>query len=193
MNDTENYLYTVRASLKTRLAVSFGLYLGVTVLSFALSYLLLGNTDAGKYMIACDVSGGGFFAAVRSAVLSQSQAVFMLVVLYLTAFSTLCPISAGLVCAWRGASLGAVIALISTGSVGGFGSGWRGAVLVYFAASVCIIILAAITSLYSSVMTYSYGIGEKKIFRSLWAEYTKCYLMASGSIFLTGCAAALLI
>ncbi len=190
MNDTEKYLLSVRASLKTRIAVSFGIYLAGSVVAFVLSYLIFKNTDAGKYMIACDVSSGGFFSAVRSSVLSQTQTVFLLVVLYLTAFSTLCPISAGIVCVWRGASLGAVIALISSGSVGGFGGGWRGSVLVYFAASVGVIILASVTSLYSSVMTYAYGVGEKKIFRSLWAEYTKCFLTASGAIFLVGCAAA---
>lgn len=192
-NDIKNHLAAVRATLARRLASAFIVYTAILAAAFALAFFTLPHVDVGKYMIACDVSSGKLIDRLHSAVLSQSQSSVLLVVIYVSAYSSLSPAIGAIASAWRGFCLGAAVTMISSGSVGGIGETWRASVMIYFISTLFVIAEACVASFYSGVLTYSYGTGERLICRSLAAEHTKCFLMISGAAFLIGCVSSVFI
>lgn len=193
MNDTENYVSRLRSTMHGRLAFSFAVNSCGAVLAFLAAFLIFGKISCGNYMIACDVSGGGFINTVKSAVVSQAPCAVLLLLMYASAFSSLCGPASVLLCVWRGLCLGSSVSLISSSRVGGIGSGWKLSIILYFAATVGIIALASVSSIYSRALAYSFSSDDRKYFRALSAEYTKCFLTVSGAVFVFGCASAVFI
>ena len=193
MNDTENYLSHVKSTLHVRLAVSFAVNLSVAAVAFLVSYLIFGAIEAGSYVVACDVSGSGFPNTLRSAVRSQMPCSVLMLMMYVSAYSSLNGAVSLLLCAWRGLCLGSTVSLISGSYVGGVGSGWKISLLLYLGATIVIIAFASVSSLYSSAITYTFSSGDRRYYKSLAAEYTKSFLIASGVIFSLGCASAVFI
>ena len=192
MNGTEDYLFRLKSTMHGRLTASFAALFCSAAAAFALAYLIFSRINCGNFIIACDLSGS-FFEACVNAMCSQMPCAVMLLSVYLSAFSSLSEKVSFFVCIWRGLCLGTTVSLILKGSVGGVASEWKISILFYFAATVGIIAFASVTSLYSAAITYTFASGDKRYFRSLAAEYTKCFLIASGAVFIFGCASAVFI
>ena len=188
MNDTENYLAHVKSELWKRLLRSFLCFFAGFFVCLALSYAVFKTADCGRYFVAANVSGGGIFDGIKSTVVSLVPCALEMLVLYFSAYSSLCPIISALLCSFRGASLGALAGLISKNTLGGIGSHSNVAAWLYFAATAVFIALASMSALYSGVLTYTFSRDEKLYYRALSAEYTKCFLICSGAVFIISCA-----
>ena len=83
--------------------------------------------------------------------------------------------------------------LISGGMVESVGRYWIPALTLYFAATVLMILLAAVSHLYSLGICRAHSDGMTRIRRELAAEYLRMFLILSGGVFILGCTAVLLI
>ena len=193
MNDTEIYLSRVKADLPKILMRSFLICFTGSAVAAVISFLLFRVIPCGNYLIVCDISDGSFLSNVKNAVDYVFPCAVQMIILYLSAYSTLSGAVSMIVTAWRGICLGSSLSIILSGSVGGIGNMWRVSAWLYFSITVVIAIFAAVSLMYSGALTFTSGCGEKKYFRSLSAEFTKCFLLFSGVVFILGCASALFI
>ena len=193
MNDTENFLVHLKSELARRVLRSFLAFFALYAAALVISFLLFNNFDFGKYVVACDGSGVGIINGIGNAVKSVFPLALSMILIYLSAYSPFCSAMSAVSAAYFGLSLGTSAALIGRKMLVGVGTGWRVAAWLSFAAAMVMMLFSAVSMLYSCALTYTFSRGEKRYFRSLAAEYTKCFLVISGGVFVLGCASAVFI
>lgn len=193
MSDTEGYLDNIRA---TKVKTTFGyflLYFILFALALILSYLFFSSVPCGNFLVVCDVSAGETSDKIKSAISSSFPITIKLLLTYISVYTTFSRPAMAVLSVWQGISLGTVTALLSSNKLGGIGDYIYISVWLYFICALCFIAFYAMSSIYSDTLIHTSVCDDKRIFTSLSAEYTKCFLFFSGVIFLLGCASVVFI
>ncbi len=195
MNDTKNYIFGIRDTLPGRLAGRFLFFLFLFVLSCGIAFAVTSQIPCGGYFLAvCPVETGGSFTGTVLSVLrcSLPSAVALLAV-YAAAHTIFSQAVSAAVLLWRGLCLGCAGGLMTGGTVASIGSHWTFALTLYFAASVLMVLLAAVSHMYSLVLCRAHADRSFRLRREIAAEYLRLFLILSGGIFVLGSAAVLMI
>ena len=147
----------------------------------------------GYFLAVCPVEKGSFAAAFLSVLRCASSSAAALLLIYAAAHTVFSQAVSGAVLLWRGISLGCTGGLISGGMVESVGRHWIPALTLYFAATVLMILLAAVSHVYSLGLCRAHSDGVSRIRRELAVEYLQLFLILSGGVFVLGCTAVLLI
>ncbi len=194
MNDTKSYILELRDTLSGRLAARFLFFLFLSVLSCGIAFAVTSQASYGGYFLAvCPVEKGSFAAAFLSVLRCASSSAAALLLIYAAAHTVFSQAVSGAVLLWRGISLGCTGGLISGGMVESVGRHWIPALTLYFAATVLMILLAAVSHVYSLGICRAHSDGVSRIRRELAVEYLQLFLILSGGVFVLGCTAVLLI
>lgn len=176
------------------LAIRFLAGLLLFALSFLMSFLLAPPAaDGGLFLAVSPITGGHPASAVLSVLRCLFPSAAALLGIYAAAHTPWSAAVSGTVIVWRGICLGCAGALMRNGTVVSIGQHWVPALILYFAASVLMILLASCSYSASRYLCRAYADGDIRRFRTAAAEYLRLFLMLSGSVFLAGGAAVLLI
>ena len=194
MNDTKSYILGLRDTLSGRLAGRFLFFLLLSALSCGTAFALTSQASFGGYFLAVRPVGQGSFVGTALAVLRCAlPSAVSLLLIYGAAHTVFSQAVSGAVLLWRGISLGCAGGLISGGTVESVGRHWIPALTLYFAATVLMILLAAVSHIYSLGLCRAHADRMFRIRREIAAEYLRLFLILSGGVFVLGCAAVLLI
>ena len=185
MNDTKNYMFGLRETLAGRLAGNFLLFLLLFALSCGISFAAVPAFLPDGYFLAVrPVNGGTFFGTVFSVLRCAFPAAGTLTVLWIAAHTSVPQILSGMVILYRGVCLGCAGRLMACGAVVSIGRHWMPALALYFAATVPVLLLAALSQVYSLGFCRTYADRMSRIRHELEREYLHLFLILSGGIFL---------
>jgi len=199
MNDTiSSFLQTRESSAGTkqpfrRLAIRFlaGLLLFASAFlcGFLLTPILSGG---GSFLAVSPVTGGCPAVVVLSVLRCLFPSAAALLGIYAAAHTPWSAAVSGTVIVWRGICLGCAGVLMKNGSVVSIGQHWISALILYFAASVLMILLASCSTSVSRYLCRTYADGDTRRFRTAAADWLILFLLISGGVFVLGTAAVLL-
>lgn len=199
MNDTISSLLQIRGlsagQPSRRLAIRFLAGLLLFALSFLTGFLpapVIPLTDGGVFLAVSPVTGGHPIAAVLSVFRCLLPSAIALSGIYAAAYTPWTTGISGTVLVWRGLCLGCAGGLMKNGTVVSIGRHWVPALILYFAATVLMILLASCAHPVSRYLCRTYADGDVRRFREASAEWLRLFLVLSGSIFTMGAAAVLL-
>lgn len=194
MSGTENYLLHVKKEYTRLVASGFLIYFVISAVFCVFGYVSFALfAEDFRYAVLSPISFGSITAFLKSVTVSQTPLVIELAVLMVSVFTFLCKWVSGVLCAWRGLSLGCVAYLIGNGAVTGVSEKWALSLSVGFAATVAFVLLAAVSLVYSSTISYLNVAGERRYAVSVLTEYFKYFLVISGVILILGCITVILI
>ena len=184
MNGAENYMEHMRHSAVRRILPAFMGYVLTGSVFSVLSRLLFlrWHTDLLWRITPCP--GSGFV----SALLSQSPTVFLLLLRYPAVFTVFSRQFSRLCAILYGSGIGCAAAFLSRGILTGISPA---RLYVSFGLMLAILLLCAVSDLYSDCFLTLSGIRENRIRNSLFCEFTVLYGVFSGAILLAGIPAAL--
>ncbi len=202
MNDTISTLLQIRGSSagagqpSRRLAIRFLAGLLLFALSFLTGFLLAPTVplmDNGVFLAVSPVTGGHPVSAVLSVFRCLLPSAIALFGIYAAAHTPWTAAISGAVIVWRGICLGCAGALMKNGTVVSIGRNWVPALILYFAASVLILLLAVCSHPVSLYLCRAYADEDIRRFREAAVEWLRLFLVLSGAVFAMGTAAVLLI
>ena len=194
MNDTKSYILELRGTLTGRLAGRFLFFLLLSALSCGIAFAVTSQTSPDGYFLAIrPVGQGSFSGTVLSVLRCALPSAVSLLLIYAAAHTSASQAVSAAVIMWRGIALGCAGGLISGGTVESVSRYWIPALTLYFAATVLTCLLAAVSHVYSLCFCRAYSDRKFRILRELAAEYLRIFLILSGGVFVTVCAAVLLI
>ncbi len=202
MNDTISSLLQIRGSSagagqpSRRLAIRFLAGLLLFALSFLTGFLLSPTVplaDDGVFLAVSPVTGGHPASAVLSVLRCLFPSAIALSGIYAAAHTPWPTAVSGAVIVWRGICLGCAGAFMKNGTVISIGQHWIPALILYFAASVLIILLASCSHPVSLYLCRAYADGDIRRFREAAVDWLRMFLVISGAVFAMGAAAVLLI
>lgn len=200
MNDTISSLLQIRGSSAgqpfRRLAIRFLAGLLLFALSFLTGFLpvpALPLADGGVFLAVSPVTGGHPISAVLSVFRCLLPAAIALFCIYAASHTPWTTVISGIVIVWRGICLGCAGVLMKNGTVVSIGRHWVPALILYFAATVLMILLASCAHPVSLYLCRTYADGDIRRFREAAAEWLRLFLILSGVVFTLGAAAVLLI
>ncbi len=167
------------------------------LLLFALAFLagfLLAPiaADGGIFLAVSPVTGGRPGAAVLSVFRCLFPSAIALLGIYAAAHTPWSSVVSGAVIVWRGICLGCAGVLMKNGTVISIGRHWIPALMLYFAASVLVILLASCSQTVSRYLCRTYADGDFRQFRTAAVDWLRLFLIVSGGVFLLGTTAVLL-
>lgn len=194
MNDTKSYILEMRDTLAGRLAARFLFFLLLFALSCGIAFAVTSQASYGGYFLAIrPVERGSLSVTVLSVLRCALPSAVALLIIYAAAHTAVSQAVSGAVLLWRGICLGCAGGLMTGGMVESIGRYWIPALTLYFAASVLMILLAAVSHVYSLCLCRAHADRMFRIRREIAAEYLRLFLILSGGVFVLGCAAVLLI
>ena len=175
-------------------AARFAGGLVLLALSFALSFVCTEILPCGGYFLAVSpFSGSGTLLRMTALFRALRPTAISLLALWLSAHTPWSAAVSGMVIIGRGICLGCAGALMRNGTVVSIGQHWISALLLYFSASVLMILLAACSYAASRYFCRACADGNRRLFRETAAAYLRLFLIFSGGVFLLGMTAVLLI
>ena len=201
MNDTlSSFLLSRESSAGTgqpsrRLAIRFLAGLLLFALAFLCGFLLapiLLRPHGGVFLAVSPVTGGCPAVVVLSVLRCLFPSAIALFGIYAAAHTPWSSAVSGTVIVWRGLCLGCAGVLMKNSSVVSIGRHWVPALILYFAASVLMILLASCSCSVSRYLCRTYADGDIRRFRTAAADWLILFLLISGGIFVLGTAAVLL-
>ncbi len=195
MNDTKNYIFELRDTLTQRLAGRFLFFLLLSALSAGIAFAVTSQTSFSGYFLAVHPveTGNGFLRTALSVIRCTLPSALSLLALCISSHTTFSQAVSAAVLLRRGICLGCAGALMANGTVRSIGPYWTLALTLYFAASVLIVLLAAVSHLYSLGLCRAYTDRRNRLRRELAAEYLRLFLLLSGGVFILESAGVLLI
>jgi len=193
MNDTASPFLHSREAFVRGPVFRFLAGLLLFALSCGLSFLLAPLAASGGVFLAVSPAADGHPAAVLSVLRCLFPAASALFLLYAAAHTPWSAAVSGAVIGWRGLCLGCAGALMKNGTVVSIGRYWVPALLLYFAASVLVILLASCAHAVSREFCRSYADGNVRRFRKTAADWLRLFLVIAGGVFALTAAAVLLI
>lgn len=195
MNDTKNYILNLRDTLAGRLAGRFLFFLFLFALSCGIAFAVTSQTSFGGYFLAVRPveTGVGFPRTALSVIRCTLPSAVSLLAVWISAHTTFSQAVSAAVLLWRGLCLGCAGGLMNGGTVVSIGPHWTAALILYFAASVLIVLLAACTHVCSLCLCRAYADRMFRIHREIEGEYLRIFLVLSGGVFLLGGTAVMMI
>jgi len=191
VNESELYLLRKKSALPQLLTSGFLLRLIGLLLAFSISFLLYQALEPAAYFRPVSpLVRGEVLSLLLSMITGQAPTLFLLLLLFASAFFVGGRCIGYCLCAWRGASLGCLCSLILSGRLSQTGFY---AVLFYFLSTVFFLLLSAYTVIYSDCIMKTWAAGEHRLTFSLAREYLLCFLTLAGGVILTGMLSSLLV
>lgn len=182
-DDARRYIMSSRENLTEKLAASFAMYFSVFIIAGIAAYLFFGsfkNTDFGVFTLTKPALASGFAGFMNYIINAASVSAMLVLAIYMAAFTVLCrPIAAAAVIR-RGLCLGSAVSFTVNGRI----SCATSPLMLYFASTLAIILLASYSELYSKCMCRSYSCRNLRVGTSVAAEYTRLTAVLSGIIFI---------
>lgn len=193
MNDTKSYILEMRGVLIERLAARALLYLLVSSVFCGLSYtaVTLVAPDLDSAFVSPITEGCGTLEVARYLLCCTFPAAVSLLVVYAAAHTVMSHVIGMTVLCVRGLVLGCIGGLIGMGAEVGVHCSL--ALTLYFLATVLIIVLAALSDIFSKCLCRVYADPVPSLARELFFEYLRVFSVLAGGVFvLTAlCSAAL--